>query len=76
LQVADEELVHKDASLELAPSRTLAVCKNPLNPKPDIVIVALPDLGMFEREVVKLLIAYKSSNEMSIVTFGILETSK
>jgi hypothetical protein len=76
LQVADEELVHKDASLELAPTRILAVCKKSLNPKPDIVIVELPDLGLFEREVVRLFIACKCSYEIYIEPFEILETSK
>jgi len=39
-------------------------------------MVPLPDLGIFEREAVKPFIACKSSYEICIVPFEILETSK
>jgi hypothetical protein len=76
LQMADEELAQTDAWPELPPTRILPVCKKPVKPKPETVMLELPVLGAFRLEFVIILMAYNCSYEMSRTALDILEVSK
>jgi len=58
LHVADDELDHMDAWHELVPARIPADLEVRLKPDPATVMLELPVLGTFKREVVKLLTAF------------------